>query len=152
MWLSVFAGINLVGQALQAGALFMFMAGIVPTFRAFPVPSWLEMHRSMDADIDRFMPKLTVVTILAGLACQAYSQTGEQRVLRALGVLGSLVVVAVSEGVNVPINKVIKRKLASADGYVESEMADARVRWIAWHRYRTVASLLALVCLTAAMA
>ena len=152
MWLSLFATVSLVGQGIQAGALFMFMSGVVPTFRTFPVPAWLEMHRSMDSSIERFMPKITVVTILAGVACEVFDQSVEARVLRAIGIAGSLAVVAISEGVNVPINRVIKARLASPDGYSEAEMSAARTRWITWHRYRTYASVIGLDAFTVALA
>lgn len=58
--------------------------------------------------------------IPAGLGCHLFAQRGDHRLFRALGVAGSVAVVAISEGVDVPLNRVVKATLADTDEYSET--------------------------------
>jgi uncharacterized membrane protein len=136
---------SLVGSGVQAGALLMFYLGVCPTLRQMDVPEWMRIHASLDRSIERYMPVLNLVTSGTSLILLFLSQDGTVRAMRICALACNIALALMSEIINVPLNKVIARKvpaLAGVDAAGVSasaemaEMARIRERWIRWTKWR----------------
>ncbi len=150
--LSLLAAVSVVGQALGAGGLYLVMAAVVPAFRELPIPGWLELHRSLDRSIGRFMPWIAVVTLFAGVACQGFPQPPAERLLRGLAVACVVAAAVVTARVNIPINQIVSAQAGNRHGLADDELVRLRERWIAGHRARTLLAFSGLVLFVAAIA
>jgi hypothetical protein len=141
---------SLVGSGIQAGALLMFYLGVCPTLRTMDVPEWMRTHASLDRSIERYMPALNLVTSGTSLILLFLSQDGTVRTMRICALACNIALALMSEIINVPLNKVIARKVpvladaeaAGGSGTAEMaemvEMAGIRDRWIRWTKWRAV--------------
>jgi hypothetical protein len=149
MWSTLLTGTSLVGSGIQAGALLMFYYGVCPTYRSADVPFWMRMHVSMDRSIEKYMPALNLTTGGTSLALLFFSQGGATLGLRIAALACNIALALMSEVVNVPINKVVARRmpvLAQVGGLAEAEEIDEagqladlgamRERWIVWTQWR----------------
>jgi anthrone oxygenase-like protein len=149
---TVLTGTSLVGSGVQAGALLMFYYGVCPTFRAVDVPDWLRMHVSMDHNIERYMPALNLATGGTSLALLFTAQDGSVRAIRIVALLCNIALALMSELVNVPINRYLKRGLPvlanQAPAEEQRELAHLgvlRERWIVWTQWRAAVIALGFV-------
>ena len=149
---TVLTATSLVGCGVQAGALLMFYYGVCPTFRAVEVPEWLRMHVSMDHSIERYMPALNLLTSGTSLALLFTAQDGTIRAMRIVALLCNIALALMSELVNVPINRHLKRRVPvlASQGPAEEEremfrLGLLRERWIVWTQWRAVVIALGFV-------
>jgi hypothetical protein len=127
----------------SSGALLMFYLGVCPTLREMDVPEWMRIHASLDRSIERYMPVLNLVTSGTSLILLFLSQDGTVRAICALAC--NIALALTSEIINVPLNKVIARKVPALAGVGAAdvsaspeiaEMARIRERWIRWTKWR----------------
>nr|WP_042191260.1 DUF1772 domain-containing protein [Kibdelosporangium sp. MJ126-NF4]CEL19951.1 hypothetical protein [Kibdelosporangium sp. MJ126-NF4]CTQ97175.1 hypothetical protein [Kibdelosporangium sp. MJ126-NF4] len=148
MLATVLAGISLFGCGIQAGALFMFHMGVLPTYKKVDIPTWMRIHVSMDRSIERFMPFLNLTTGVATLALLFMSDSAESVVLRIAGLCCNIALALLSELVNVPINKKVKKAYEAVAAPVgaaggvsvamdDSELAGHRAYWARANSWRT---------------
>jgi hypothetical protein len=149
---TVLTATSLVGSGVQAGALLMFYYGVCPTFRGVEVPDWLRMHVSMDHSIERYMPALNLVTGGTSLALLFTAQDGTVRALRIVALLCNIALALMSELVNVPINRYVKRQVPVLANQAPAEeqrelahLAVLRERWIVWTQWRAVVIALGFI-------
>ena len=130
----------LVTSGLFNGGLVLVAAAVVPTFRALPPGAYVQVHQLLDKYIERYMPALAGLTMLAALALM-WRQPGARAALGA-GVLLTASVSVISHFGNRPLNKIVQSWRPEDP---PSGIAELQRRWSRLHLVRTAAGVLALI-------
>ncbi len=146
-WDDLLGTVSVAALALLAGGLLIILVGAVPTFRTLSDRTWVQVHTGLDRDIKRYMPQVTALALLTGIAAMAFPQSGVELVLRGLAVVTLLAGIVITVRVNHPVN------VAVGAGAPEPapELPALRARWIVGHRARTLTSVAALLFAAAAL-
>jgi uncharacterized membrane protein len=127
---------------MTAGGL-AFMAGAVTTVTPrLPAPVFVRLHRALYHMADPLMPIMVCLSGLIGVPLVGLLLAAGQPVqagIAGCGVAGILGVIAITETVNKPINKLVD---AWRPERLPSQLARVRDRWNRFHAYRTAAGLL----------
>ncbi len=140
-----------LGAALIAGLFFAFSVAVMKALGALPPPQGIAAMQSINVVIvnpwfllvffGTAVPALVAAVSAWGRAGGGYALAGA-----LLYIVGTLLVTMVF---NVPMNNALARASAtSTEG--AALWADYLVRWTAWNRVRTIASLAATACFVAA--
>jgi uncharacterized membrane protein len=132
-------------SGLVAGGLTLVALAVVPVFEQLPVADWTRLHRALDGHVDRFMPALTILAIVAGTVAAMLVSGTTLRVLLLAGVVGDVAVALVSQTLNLPLNRAIRgwdpQRTPATAGAIRS-------RWVRFHRLRTAAGVAATALFT----
>jgi hypothetical protein len=144
-----FAGISIYAAAISAGGVMMVALVLVPIFRRYPPAGSVQLHQEVDRHCDRYLRPCTAVSGMAALATLWLQEN--LRVVSAavilVGLAGTLAMIVISEAVNVPINRVIKKWSTES---IPEDYARFRHRWDRFNMVRAGAGLVALGCYIAA--
>lgn len=150
MTLLLFA--NLLIAGLAAGG-FVFMNSVVArALCTLGGPSYVESHQALVPTASPYMVVLTVLstaTTVAVTLVLAFESVPGGAAAAAAGTLLAIGVIAISVGVNVPINKLVCEWAPDAP---PANWAAVRARWTRFHAIRTNMSLVAFACSLAAAA
>jgi uncharacterized membrane protein len=136
-------------SGMVAGGLTLVAFAVVPVFEQLSVADWTRLHRALDRNVDRFMPALTVLAIVAGTVAVTQAATTESRLLLLAGVLCDVAVAVISQTLNRPLNRAVR----AWDPEMPPAHAGAvRGRWVRFHRLRTWTGIAAAVLFTAGLA
>lgn len=138
-----------VCSGLVAGGLTLVALAVVPVFEQLPVADWSGIHRALDRHVDRFMPALTILAIVTGAVAAFLAPGTTLRVVLVAGVAGDVVVAAVSQVLNLPLNREVRGWDPRAP---PATAGDVRRRWVRFHRLRTAAGVAAMALFTVALA
>lgn len=146
-----YAGMMLavVCSGLVAGGLTLVALAVVPVFEQLSVADWAHLHAALDRFVDRFMPALTIIAIVAGTVAAVSTPAAAPRLLLSAAVLGDVGVAVVSQTLNLPLNRAVREW----DRHATPANAGAvRSRWVRLHRLRTAAGVAAAALFTAGLA
>ncbi|MGN6561498.1 MAG: anthrone oxygenase family protein [Thermomicrobiales bacterium] len=146
-WYIVPAVLLLVTSGVMAGGLVMVALGIAPTFVHLAPPMYVTTHQTMDAYIERYMPRNTQLTLLLAVITAILRGRLLARVLLVIGIVLTGAVALISETRNVPINKQV---LTWNPDTPPGDMNAIFARWIRFNWLRTAAGVLALAVFAAA--
>jgi uncharacterized membrane protein len=125
----------------------MFGAGLsLYSSRQLPEAAWTRRFQLEDLMFARVMPKLSQAQLLC-LVVSLFLTHGTSRVLWGAATALSLVVLAISIGLEVPLNKQIQ---LWTPGAAPAEWMAIRDRWLWNHLYRAIVAVSAFVCVAAA--
>jgi uncharacterized membrane protein len=142
--------LTVVLASLVAGGLLVAEMGLVRTIRSLPNATGIRLHVAFDHYVEWSMPALTIATFIVGvvrLAVFGHPQTAATA-LTVAALLATVVVAAVSQLINVPLNAAMR---TFAPGTVPGEYEGMRRRWNRAHQARTLAGQVALICFVAAL-
>jgi len=134
----------LVTSGIFNGGLVLVAAAVVPTFRSLPAGAYVQVHQLLDRYIQRYMPALAGLTMLAALV-PMWRQPGVRTALAA-GVLLTASVSVISHFGNRPLNKRVQSWRPEAP---PPEVVGLQGRWSRLHLLRTIAGVLALAVFAA---
>lgn len=150
MTLLLFA--NLLIAGLAAGG-FVFMNSVVArALCTLGGPEYVESHQALVPTASPYMVVLTVLSTATTVAVSvvlAADGVAAAAASAAAGTLLAVGVIAISVGINVPINK---RVCEWAHDAPPANWAAVRARWTRFHAIRTYLSLVAFACSVAAAA
>ena len=138
--------IAILGVGLLTGS--MAGTGLAAfTARGLQEESWVLKFQLEDHLFARAMPPLMLGTLLA-LAAACVLNRGQARVMFGTSTLFMLLVLAVTIGFQVPLNKQIQSWMP---GSAPPKWSQVRDLWLQRHLLRTIAGLLSFVCALLAM-
>jgi 2-polyprenyl-6-methoxyphenol hydroxylase-like FAD-dependent oxidoreductase/uncharacterized membrane protein len=132
----------LVAAGVLAGVLVGVDLAVVPMLGALPGEGYLQVHKLLDPSFDPFMPRLSKVTLVAGVALVVFAPGVPTKVTFALALLSIVGMAVVSEVFNVRMNRRIDTWSAER---IPGDWQTVRATWGFWHRVRTVLSLAGFV-------
>lgn len=137
--------LSIFGSAIAAGTLVMIAFALLPIVRELPAGADLQVLQRVDPRVDRFNPPCVIVAAVAGLLTLIVHDglSTAAAVFLILGIVGMLVVAAISLGAIRPISAQLHGWSAAAP---PAQYADAQERWARLHTIRTVAGVLGLAC------
>lgn len=134
-----------VGSVLLSGLIAgsMFGTGLsLYSSRGLPEAGWTRRFQLEDALFARVMPPLLQGQLLLSVAATLFEH-GMSRVLFAATAILAVGVLAITLGLEVPLNRQIQ---SWTPGEAPTEWMTVRERWLWNHLYRATAALLAFVC------
>ncbi len=110
--------------------------------RALPETSWTLRFQREDALFAKVMPPF-FLTALITLGWSSFLSTGTSRSLFAAAALLTVVIIAITLALQVPINKTVQSWTA---GSAPAHWPALRDRWLRNHLVRTIVTITAFVC------
>lgn len=139
--IQIFSLCAVILTGIVAGS--MFGAGLsLYSSRQLPEDAWTRRFQLEDSIFARVMPTLSQAQLLC-LGASLLLTHGASRVLWAAATALSLVVLAISIGLEVPLNKQIQLWIPGA---APAEWMAIRDRWLSNHLCRAIAAVSAFVC------
>jgi uncharacterized membrane protein len=133
---------------MTAGGLFAVHVALIPTMRALTDSAAVRLHQVFDEFVHRYMPTTTIsAVVLVIILLAGWSLSTETVILLAAGLAGTVVTILVSQFLNVPINRIVRRW---DPRHVPADYHTLRRRWSGYNAVRTVAAVGALASYTAA--
>lgn len=125
--------VSALTSAMAAGALLVALFVILPLLLREPLARYPEMNAFVLSRMDKLMPVVTGVAVAGGLVLAVALETGQARVLYAVGAVLLAGVIAVSVGVLGPINASVRAIDIDAP---RPDWCLLRDRWRRWHLFR----------------
>ncbi len=116
--------------------------------RALPETSWTLRFQREDALFAKVMPPFFLVALFS-LGASFFLSTGSSRSLFAAATLLTVVIIAITLALQVPINKTVQSWTA---GSAPANWPILRDRWLQNHLVRTIVTVTAFVCAVIAIA
>ena len=137
--------VNVVGSGVVAGGLVIGLVALIPTVRRLAPEAGLAVKRHFDPPLDRLIPPTLVVSVLSAVAILIFADglPTATVVLTALGIAGSIVLIALSVTLSVPMEHAMRDL---PEHGAEGEFTALFERWSSLHAVRTAAALLAFAC------
>ena len=139
-----------IATGVMVGVYFIYAVVIMPGLRRLDDNTFVAAFQATDRAIinPTFLVAFFAPTALCGIS--AFTERGEpgyRWIVTAL-VLNAAIV-AITLAVHVPLNDALKaRGEVTGPDATSARQAFRERRWIAWNWFRTVADLVALICLT----
>lgn len=149
--------VTLLAAGLLAGLLFGWMVASIPGLIDVPARTYVETMQSINRGIINpgFLVPFVGTPLLLAVAAWVHFATGRSR--RGWWLLGAAViyvvgVIAVTFGGNIPLNDQLEAfdMTAATDAEVAAQRNAYEGPWNRWHTVRTVASIVALGCVSIA--
>ncbi len=137
----------LVAVGILAGVLVGVDLAVVPLLGALPGERYLQVHKLLDPNFDPFMPRLSKVALVVGVALMVFAPGVPAKVTFAVALLCVVGVAVVSEASNVRMNRRIDTWSAEQ---LPADWRAVRAAWGRWHRVRTGLSVAGFVAAIAA--
>jgi hypothetical protein len=136
---AILAFLNIAAAGLLFGAMMEVVVADIPLFLELSRDSFIVVHDGIDRRKHPIMPILSVIAIVTSLSELWLYHNSWQMFFSIVGILGIAAVAAISELINVPLNKKIK---SSATTSAHGDVFALRTRWIRGHYMRTIAAAL----------
>lgn len=134
--------INLFAVAIVVGGLVEVQFAEIPTFRLITPSEHIKIHQLLDLRMDRYMPQLTIISLLCSCVLLVLARDWNVRILFSFGILATLGVIFVSSRLNVPLNK--KFRSWSKESPTSFAHRKYLEDWCRYHLYRTILGVLSL--------
>jgi hypothetical protein len=136
---TVLAFLNIAAAGLLFGAMIEVAVADIPLFLELPRDSFIVVHDGIDRRKHPIMPVLSVIAVATSLGELWVFHDSWQVIFSVVGIIGIAAVAAISELINVPLNKKIKKCTTTS---IYGDVFALRTQWIRGHYLRTIAAAL----------
>lgn len=138
---ALMALVAVIASGVAAGGLLNVGIAQVPTFRALPPGSYLQTKQLLHTYTNNYLPWAVRISLPAGIALAVLRPDVLGRSLAIGGVVHLIVVAAISERFNQPMNRRIQSWSPDSP---PPELDEVRARWAKFNLIRTINAAVAL--------
>lgn len=131
----ILALVAVLASGVAAGGLLNVGIAQVPTFRALPPGAYLMTKQLLHTRASHYLPWAVVLSVPAGVALAAARPDALGRALAIGGTVHMIIVAAISEKFNQPLNRRIQSWSPDAP---PPEVDEVRVQWAKFNLIRTI--------------